>query len=97
MPAFLLSPTAVTRPCCHLNVRDRSILLFTMRKAVTSATDRSVAPPNTWFMSDVVIPLYKIETPERVQIAATANPRFVCMLSAAPDGSEKKSAFNFSH
>jgi hypothetical protein len=40
-------------------------------------------------MSDVVMPLYKIETPERVQITATANPRFLCTLSAAPDGSEK--------
>ena len=72
-------------------------MLFTTRNAVTNATDRSVAPPNTWLMSDVVMPLYKIETPESVQITATANPRFLCMLPAAPDGSEKKPAFNFSH
>jgi len=72
-------------------------LFFTTRNVVTNATDKSVAPPNTWFMSDVVMPLYKIETPESGQITATANPRFLCMLRAAPDGSEKKSAFNFSH
>jgi hypothetical protein len=43
-------------------------------------------------MSDVVMPMYKIETPERVHITATANPRFMCMLGAAGDGSEKKPA-----
>jgi hypothetical protein len=34
-------------------------------------------------MSDVVVPLYRRKTPERMQITATANPRFPSMLSAA--------------
>jgi len=43
-------------------------------------------------MSDVVMPMYKIETPERVQITGTANLSFMCTLGAAGDGSEKKPA-----
>jgi hypothetical protein len=68
---------------CHLNVRDRSTLLFTTRKAVSNPTDRSVAPPNTWFMSDVVVPLYRRKIPEGMQSTVSANPIFSCMLSAA--------------
>jgi len=68
---------------CHLNLRDRSILLFMNRKAASNPIDRTVAPPNTWFMSDVLVPLYRRKTPEGMQSAASANPIFSCMLSAA--------------
>jgi hypothetical protein len=62
----------------------RSFLFFTARNAVTNPTDRSAAPPNTWFTSDVVMPLYKIETPERVQITATPMPRFPSRFPPIP-------------